>query len=56
MKVGNRLPKPRSGKIVRRTIEQIADGVKCDTPATIEDSEVLEEIKALLVAGASHRQ
>lgn len=55
-KVVNRLPKTRSGKIVRRTIKKIADGAEYDIPATIEDPEVLEEIKAIFVAGASQRQ
>ena len=44
----NRLPKTRSGKIVRRTIKKIADHVAYEIPATIEDPTVLDEIKASL--------
>ena len=55
-KVVKRLPKTRSGKIVRRTIKKIADGVEYDIPATIEDPEVLEEIKAVLVSSAPQLQ
>ena len=44
----SRLPKTRSGKIVRGTIKKIADGVDYQIPATIEDATVLDEIKALL--------
>jgi propionyl-CoA synthetase len=47
-RVVNRLPKTRSGKIVRGTIKKIADGVDYQVPATIEDATVLDEIKALL--------
>ena len=42
-----RLPKTRSGKILRKTMRAIADGEPYRTPATIEDPEVLEEIKTL---------
>jgi propionyl-CoA synthetase len=55
-KVVKRLPKTRSGKIVRGTIKKIADQVVYDIPATIEDPEVLEEIKAVLVSAESQRQ
>ena len=37
-----KLPKTRSGKILRRTIRQIADGEAPQVPATIEDASVLE--------------
>jgi propionyl-CoA synthetase len=40
-----RLPKTRSGKILRGTIKKIADGVPYQVPATIEDPEVLSEIR-----------
>ncbi|RTL52176.1 MAG: propionyl-CoA synthetase [Bradyrhizobiaceae bacterium] len=43
-----RLPKTRSGKILRGTIKKIADGDEWSMPATIEDSRVLDEIKAAL--------
>ncbi len=39
-----RLPKTRSGKILRGTIKKIADGDAWTMPATIEDPKVLEEI------------
>jgi len=39
-----RLPKTRSGKILRGTIKKIADGEPWTMPATIEDPKVLEEI------------
>ena len=39
-----RLPKTRSGKILRGTIKKIADGDQWTMPATIEDPKVLEEI------------
>jgi len=39
-----RLPKTRSGKILRGTIKKIADGDPWTMPATIEDPKVLEEI------------
>src|SRR6202140_2420213 len=41
---GGRLPKTRSGKILRGTIKKIADGDAWTMPATIEDPKVLEEI------------
>jgi propionyl-CoA synthetase len=47
-RVVSRLPKTRSGKIVRGTIKKIADGVDYQIPATIEDATVLDEIKAVL--------
>ncbi|KIZ34363.1 MULTISPECIES: propionyl-CoA synthetase [Rhodopseudomonas] len=39
-----RLPKTRSGKILRGTIKKIADGDEWAMPATIEDPKVLDEI------------
>jgi propionyl-CoA synthetase len=45
-----RLPKTRSGKIVRGTIKKIADGVPYRMPPTIEDPAVIDEIKANLEA------
>jgi hypothetical protein len=39
-----RLPKTRSGKILRGTIKKIADKEPWTMPATIEDPKVLEEI------------
>ena len=43
-----RLPKTRSGKILRGTIKKIADGETWAMPATIEDPKVLDEIGAAL--------
>lgn len=43
-----RLPKTRSGKILRGTIRKIADGSEYTAPSTIEDPMALEEIKASL--------
>jgi propionyl-CoA synthetase len=40
----DRLPKTRSGKILRGTIQKIADGVPWKMPATIDDPAILEEI------------
>jgi propionyl-CoA synthetase len=47
-----RLPKTRSGKILRGTMKKIADHDPFATPATIEDPQVLEEIAAALEARA----
>ena len=44
--VVKRLPKTRSGKIVRGTIKKIADGVPYHVPPTIDDPAILDEIKA----------
>ncbi len=43
-----RLPKTRSGKILRGTIKKIADGESWTMPATIEDPKVLDEMTAAL--------
>jgi propionyl-CoA synthetase len=48
--VVERLPKTRSGKIVRGTIKKIADGTEYRIPPTIEDATVIDEIKANLHA------
>jgi propionyl-CoA synthetase len=45
-----RLPKTRSGKIVRGTIKKIADGVSYTIPPTIDDPATLEEISTELAA------
>ncbi|MEZ5909224.1 MAG: propionyl-CoA synthetase [Hyphomicrobiaceae bacterium] len=42
--VVKRLPKTRSGKILRATMRQIADGTEFKVPATIDDPVILEEI------------
>jgi propionyl-CoA synthetase len=46
--VVKRLPKTRSGKILRKTIRQIADGDNYTIPSTIDDPHVLDEIKETL--------
>ncbi len=43
-----RLPKTRSGKILRGTMRMIADGKEYKLPATIEDPAVLDEIASAL--------
>ncbi|RYH02275.1 propionyl-CoA synthetase [Salipiger sp. IMCC34102] len=43
--VVNRLPKTRSGKILRRTMVAIADGSDFRMPATIDDPAILDEIR-----------
>lgn len=45
-----RLPKTRSGKILRGTMQKIADNQDFKIPATIDDSEILEEIDMALQA------
>jgi propionyl-CoA synthetase len=45
------LPKTRSGKILRKTMRQIADGDEYAVPGTIEDASVLERIEPALRAG-----
>ena len=42
--VVNRLPKTRSGKVLRGTVRRIADGEEWRMPATIEDPAALDEI------------
>jgi propionyl-CoA synthetase len=50
-----RLPKTRSGKVVRGTIKKIADGVPYNVPATIDDPATLDEIGAdLTTIGYPH--
>tara|TARA_Y100001934_G_scaffold39326_1_gene46259 strand:- start:46499 stop:48397 length:1899 start_codon:yes stop_codon:yes gene_type:complete len=44
----DRLPKTRSGKILRKTMRQIADGGDFPMPATIDDPAILAEIREAL--------
>jgi propionyl-CoA synthetase len=44
----DRLPKTRSGKILRRVIRQIADGEQYVVPSTIDDPSSLNEIEKAL--------
>ena len=46
--VVDRLPKTRSGKILRGTMRSIADGQSWKMPATIDDPVILDEISAAL--------
>ncbi|WP_204113787.1 propionate-CoA ligase PrpE [Shimia biformata] len=46
--VVDRLPKTRSGKILRGTMVNIADGTPYKMPATIDDPAILDEIKEAL--------
>ncbi|GAB3252925.1 propionyl-CoA synthetase [Kineosporia babensis] len=46
--VVNALPKTRSGKILRKTMRQIADGAEVMVPSTIEDASVLEALSPIL--------
>ena len=46
--VVKRLPKTRSGKILRGTIQKIADNKQWNMPATIDDPAILDEMKVAL--------
>ncbi len=46
--VVDRLPKTRSGKILRATMVKIANGQDFKVPATIDDPAILDEIRAAL--------
>jgi len=46
--VVGRLPKTRSGKILRKTLRAMVDGDDYVVPSTIEDPAALDEIKVLL--------
>jgi propionyl-CoA synthetase len=45
-----RLPKTRSGKVLRSTMRSIADSQPHTVPATIDDHKTLEEIATALKA------
>jgi propionyl-CoA synthetase len=47
--VVKRLPKTRSGKVLRGTVRKIADNELNKMPATIEEPAILDEIKADLI-------
>ena len=47
--VVKRLPKTRSGKILRGTVRKIADKEEYKMPATIDDPAILDEIKENLI-------
>ena len=40
----NRLPKTRSGKILRKLLRQIVDGVEYQIPSTIDDEAIIDEM------------
>ncbi len=55
--VVDKLPKTRSGKVLRGTMKKIADGVAYNTPATIDDPSTLDVISdALVRIGYPQRQ
>jgi propionyl-CoA synthetase len=43
-----RLPKTRSGKILRKLMRSIADGDDFQIPSTIDDETIVSEIDAVL--------
>ena len=45
----DRLPKTRSGKILRKLMRSIADGENIQIPSTIDDEAIVDEIKAVLM-------
>ncbi|MCP4986260.1 MAG: propionyl-CoA synthetase [Colwellia sp.] len=45
----DRLPKTRSGKILRKTLRQMIDGQEIEIPSTIEDSQVITELSSTLM-------
>ena len=48
------LPKTRSGKMLRKTMRQIADGGSPTVPSTIEDVSVLEALRPVLIGEPVH--
>jgi propionyl-CoA synthetase len=48
VQVVSALPKTRSGKILRKTMREIADGKEAAVPSTIEDASVLDTIRPAL--------
>ena len=48
VRVVARLPKTRSGKVLRGTMKKIADGIEYQVPPTIDDPAILDEIEAVL--------
>jgi len=46
--VVSRLPKTRSGKVLRATMRALADGTEVNVPSTIDDPTVLEELAPIL--------
>jgi propionyl-CoA synthetase len=52
----NRLPKTRSGKVLRRILRGMAEGDEIAVPATIDDPTILEEIAVQLAASGLTKQ
>lgn len=50
-----RLPKTRSGKILRKLIRTIIDGKDFQVPSTIDDEKIIEEIKEKINAYKAHK-
>jgi propionyl-CoA synthetase len=48
VRVVDALPKTRSGKILRKSMRNIADGIDEPVPSTIEDASVLDRLKDVL--------
>ena len=44
-----RLPKTRSGKILRKLLRSIADGENFQTPSTIDDEAIIDEIQSVYI-------
>ncbi len=54
-----RLPKTRSGKILRHVMRKLADGASYAIPSTIDDPAILDEIAETMVnqqIGIAHTQ
>jgi propionyl-CoA synthetase len=51
VRIVDRLPKTRSGKILRRTMRAIADDMPWNMPATIDDPAILDELGPALRGG-----
>lgn len=52
--VVNKLPKTRSGKILRGTMRSIANGAVYKVPATIEEMSVLDDVAVIIKAAEKH--
>ena len=48
-----RLPKTRSGKILRKALRKLADGISFPVPPTIDDPAILDEIRQVITAPKS---
>ncbi|MEM0543601.1 acetate--CoA ligase [Flavobacterium sp. j3] len=46
-----RLPKTRSGKILRKLLRSIADGEQFQIPSTIDDEAIIDEVREVLILG-----